>query len=169
MRRLTLSTLAVAAILALGTLQLGAQDESTKIVFVDSQAAINAHPNGQEADRLQGQAREEIDELRTQIDALAQRARSGQQLTPEEAERYSALVTTLEAVQQRYQAEIADAATPAIEAVNEVIRTIAEENGYTIVMDIGQAATGLVVYAQPGLDITETVVQEVRSQFGGGQ
>lgn len=165
MRRLTLTFLAVLAVLALGSLQLGAQETPTRIVFVDAQAAINVHPAGQEAERLQGMARQEIDELRTQLDALAQKARGGTQLTPEEAERYSALVTTLEAVQQRYQQDIAATVGPAIEAVNAIIREIAEANGYTIVMDIGQAANGLVVYAQEGLDITQQVLDEVRARF----
>ena len=167
MRRITLTTIAILAVLALGSLQLGAQEAPTKIVFVDAQAAINLHPSGQEAEQLQQMAREEISELRTQIDTLAQKARGGQQLTPEEAERYSALITTLEAVQQRYQADIAEAVGPAIEAVNEIIRGIAQENGYTIVMDITQAANGLVVYAQEGLDITEQVLARVEAQFGG--
>lgn len=166
MRRITLTTIAILAVLALGSLQLGAQEASSKIVFVDAQAAINIHPAGQEAERLQELARQEIEELRAQIDELAQAARSGQQLSPEQAERYSALVTTLEAVQRRYQTDIAEAVGPAIEAVNEIIRRIAQENEYTIVMDITQAANGLVVYAQEGLDITQQVLDEVRSLTG---
>ena len=166
MRRLTLTSLVVLAVLALGSLQLGAQEAPTKIVFVDAQAAINVHPAGQEAEQLQQQARQEIDELRSQIDALAEQARGGQQLSPEEAERYSALITTLEAVQQRYQQDIADTVAPAIEAVNAIIRDIAQANGYTIVMDIAQASGGLVVYAQEGLDITQQVLDQVRAQTG---
>lgn len=165
MKRLTLTFVAVLAVLALGSLQLGAQEAPTRIVFVDAQAAINVHPAGQEAERLQQMARTEIEELRAEIDALAQQARAGQQLSPEQAERYSALVTTLEAVQQRYQQDIAASVGPAIEAVNEIIRQIAEENGYTIVMDIAQASGGLVVYAQEGLDITEQVLETVRTRF----
>lgn len=165
MRRVTLAIVAIFTVLALGSLQLGAQEASSKIVFVDAQAAINVHPAGQEAERLQALARDEIADLRGQIDTLAQQARGGQQLSPEQAERYSALVTTLEAVQQRYQTDIAEAVEPAIEAVNEIIRTIALENGYTVVMDITQAAQGLVVYAQEGLDITPQVLEQVRARF----
>lgn len=166
MRRITLTFIALIAVLALGSLQLGAQEAPTKIVFVDAQAAINVHPSGADAQELQEMAREEISELRTEIDALAQKARGGEQLTPSEAERYSALITTVEAVQQRYQRDIAEAVGPAIEAVNEIIRSIAQENGYTIVMDITQAANGLVVYAQDGLDITPQVLEQVEAQFG---
>ncbi len=165
MRRLTLTIVAIFAVLALGSLQLGAQEASSRIVFVDAQSAINIHPAGQEAERLQNLAREEISDLRSQIDELAAQARGGQQLTPEQAERYSALVTTVEAVQQRYQVDISEAVSPAIETVNEIIRNIAQENGYTIVMDITQAAQGLVVYAQDGLDITPLVLEEVRARF----
>ena len=165
MRRLTLTFVVVLAVLALGSLQLGAQETPTRIVFVDAQAAINVHPAGQEAERLQQMARDELDELRAEIDAIVQQARGGQQLTPEQAERHSALVTTVEAVQQRYQQDIAETVGPAIDAVNEIIRQIAQDGGYTIVMDIAQASNGLVVYAQEGLDITQQVLDQVRAQY----
>jgi Skp family chaperone for outer membrane proteins len=66
-------------------------------------------------------------------------------------------------VQSRYQADIAAAAEPAIEAVNDAIRDVAIEREYTIVMDIAAAAeSGLVVYAVDGLDITDLVLSRLR-------
>ncbi len=164
MKRFTLFVLAVAAVLVVATSSLSAQDQPTKIVFVDAQAAINSHPAGQAANQLQEQARTEIAGLRADIDALAQKIRAGQTLNADEQERYNLLLTTLDSVQQRYQTEIAQTAQPAIEAVNEVIRQIAEENGYTIVLDAGVASAGLVVYAQDGLFITAQVIERLRSQ-----
>lgn len=135
------------------------------IAFVDSQAAIAAHPSGSEAERLEQQASEEIGELREQLEGLSQRARQGEQLTPEENEQYQALLTTLEAVQQRYQSDIQDAAQPAIEAVNEVIRELAADNEIDVVLDIGAASEGLVVYARDGLDLTPRVLEIIRDRF----
>lgn len=168
MKRLTLITLCVAAILGVASTQLTAQAPETRIVFVNAQAAIAAHPAGEEAVRIQEQARQETGEIRQSIQELADRARAGQQLTPEEQERYQTLVTTLQAVQQRYAADFDRAAAPAIEAVNGTIAQLAEENGYSIVMDAvaaGREGTNLVVYAQPGLDITEQVIE----RLGGTQ
>lgn len=176
MRRLTLTIftalalVGVVSLTGLGSAPLSAQEQGAKIVFVDTQAAIRAHPAGQRAEELRAQARQEVADLRTSLEELAQKARGGQQLSAEESERYQTLLTTLQAVEQRYQVDIAEAATPAVEAVNEVIRNLAQEQGYTLVMDVGvagNAGTGLVVYAQDGLDITPQVVEAVNAQFGG--
>lgn len=159
MKRLTL--LAAAVVLAMVPLAstLTAQDQPTKMVFVDSQALLAAHPAGQAASGLREQAQTEIDEIRAQLDVIQDRARSGAQLTNEETERFNILLATLETVQVRYQADIAAAAAPAIEAVNAAIEAVSLENGYTIVMDIGASADmGLVVYAAEGLDITDAVM-----------
>jgi Skp family chaperone for outer membrane proteins len=166
MKRLTLIILSVVAILGVAPFYLTAQAPDTQIVFVNSQAAIAAHPAGEEAVQLEQQAREEINEIRASIQEIADRARAGEELTAEEQERYQTLVTTLQAVQQRYQADFDAAAAPAIEAVNRAIAEIAQEKGYTLVLDslaAGPQGTNLVVYAQQGLDITELVIERVQA------
>ncbi len=163
MKRLTLALLAAAALALAATTTIGAQDQGTRLVFVDAQALIAAHPGGQAANALRAQASEEIGELRDQLDALQARARSGEQLSPDEQERFNVLLTTLDAVQSRYQSDIAAAADPAIEAVNAAIREVSIEREYTVVMDISAAAeSGLVVYAADGLDITDMVLERLR-------
>lgn len=169
MRRLTLIALLAFAFMGAGALTLTAQEPGTRVVFVDSQSLIRAHPGGGEAERLREQAETEVGELRTSLDQLAQRVRSGQQLTPEENERYQTLLTTLQTVQARAQEEIAAAAQPAIEDINRIIRDIATENDYAIVMDIGAAGisgAGVVVYADEALDITPVALERVRAEFG---
>lgn len=163
MKRLTFYILVLLAAIGLGGATLTAQEAGTSIVFVDSQAAIAAHPAGEEADALRQQASEELGGLRTDLDAIAQRARAGEQLTPEEQERYNTLLRTLQQVDQRYRQQIEQVAAPAIEAVNNVIREVAQEQGYSIVLDIGAASDGLVVYAQDGLNITPQVLERVRA------
>lgn len=167
MKRLTLLGLAVVAVLALAPVNLDAQDQQARIVFVDSQAAINSHEAGKAAQALKEQAQTEVDDLRSKIDELASKQRAGQALTAEETERYQTLVSTLDAVQKRYQSDISAAAQPAVEAVNAAISEIAKENGYTIVMDRVQAAQGLVVYAADDLDITPLVIDRMAADAAG--
>ena len=165
MKRLTLLLTALGAFAAfalLASVATTAQDQPTRVVFVDSQSAISAHPAGAASDALQEQARGEIEGLRAQLQSYTDRIRAGQQLTPEENELYQTLLTTLSSVQQRWQQEIAATAEPALVAVNEAIAAIAEEEGYSIVMDFAVAAeSNLVVYARDGLDITAAVVARV--------
>jgi outer membrane protein len=162
MKRL-LPWFAAAAVTAiLSGARLGAQDVPSRLAFVDSQALIAAHPAGQSANQLRELASVEIGGLRDRLDALQAKGRTSG-LTAEESELFNVLVTTLETVQVRYAGDIARAAQPAIEAVNEAIRLVAQESGIAVVMDIDAAAeSGLVVYAVEGLDLTETVAARLR-------
>ena len=162
MKRLTLASVAVVAVALMLGANLGAQDAPTRIAFVDSQALIAAHPAGQAANDLRALATEEVGELRDQLDGLQAKARA-EGLNNEEAELFNVLLATYESVQARYAADIAEAAQPAIDAVNAAIREVAEQNGVAVVMDLGTAAeSGMVVYAADGLDLTEAVAELLR-------
>lgn len=162
MRRLTLLGLLAAVLIALSASHLSAQSRQTKLVFVDSQAVIRAHPAGASVEALRAQAESEIGDLRESIGALESKLAAGQTLTPEESERYATLVSTLQAVQARYVNDINAAAEPAVKATNEAIAALAKENGYTVVMDRVEAANQrLVVYADDDLDITQLAIDRV--------
>ncbi len=162
MKKTLILLLTVFALAFVASATLTAQDQPTKVVFIDSQRVIAAHPAGQQAAELQQQAQEEIDSLRADLDVLVAKLNSGQQLSTEERERFDALQRSLQAVQQQRAQEIATVSQPAIDAVNAAIEEVALENGYTIVLDGEIAQRGLVVYAQEGLDITEQVIERIR-------
>ncbi|MGL4608489.1 MAG: OmpH family outer membrane protein [Trueperaceae bacterium] len=146
---------------------LVAQQVMAGIVFVDSQAAIGAHPAGGEANKIREQATTEIEALQAEFQTLADKANSGQELTADEQSRAQTLRTTILEVQQNYAKQASEAASPALTAVDAAIKAIAEENGYLIVMDSGAAGlsgTNLVVYAAPQLDITPQVIERVQAQ-----
>ncbi|CAN5870353.1 hypothetical protein BH24DEI2_BH24DEI2_00850 [soil metagenome] len=145
-----------------------AQDAAAapKIVFVDTQAAINAHPAGQAATELQATAKTEVEALQSDLQTLLDKANSGQQLTADEQSRFQQLREALTSVQQRYAEQINTAVQPALEAVNKIIAEIAAENGYDMVLDsvvAGQQGTGLVVFAQETLNITPQVLERVNA------
>ena len=162
MKRLTLALLTVLAVALTLGVNLGAQDAPVRLAFVDSQALIAAHPAGQQANDLRELAATEIGDLRAQLDALQAKAQAEGGLSNEDGELFNVLVTTYESVQTRYQSDIAAAAQPAIDAVNAAIKTVADENGIAVVMDIAAAAeSGLVVYAAEGLDLTDAVAERL--------
>lgn len=162
MKRLTLALVAAVAVaLTLGA-NLGAQDAPTRIAFVDSQALIASHPAGEAANELRALATAEVGDLRDQLDGLQTKARA-EGLSNEEAELFNVLVATYDSVQARYAADIAEAAQPAIDAVNAAIREVAEQTGIAVVLDLQVAAeSGMVVYAADGLDLTEAVAALLR-------
>jgi|SRR5690606_1766344 len=165
MRRLTLFGLVAAVVIGLLASSLGAQDRQTRVVFVDSQAALLSHPSGATIEDLQQRAEAEVNDLVASLTALDQRLAAGETLSAADNERYQALQTSLNAVQTRYRDEIAAAAAPAVTAVNGIIKQLAEENGYTVVMDRVEAANlRLVVYADEDLDITPMVIERLAAQ-----
>lgn len=165
MKKLIAAGVFVSAVLLLVTGSLTAQDEPTRIVFVDGPRLITAHPAGQAANELQQQAQEEIRGLEEDIRATIGGAQSMQELTAEQRDRLDALQRTMQAAQERWQRDIQDAVQPALEAVNTAVREVAQENGYTLVLDgavAGESGMALVVYAKDGLDITEQVIERLR-------
>lgn len=161
-RFLIYAAVAAIALFAFST-TLTAQDQPTKIVFVDSQAAIRAHPAGAEIAALEEQARAEIEALEADLQVLIDKANSGQELTAAERDQAATLQRTLQDVRARWTARINEVAAPAEEAVTQTIAAIAQENGYTIVLDRRVAASSsLVVYAQEGLDITQLVIERLQ-------
>lgn len=165
MRRLTLLGTLAAVTIALFASTLSAQDKPSKVVYINAQAAIHAHPAGERIELLREQATADIEELLEGLTALEEKAGSGMELTADETDRYRTLQTTLIAVDARYKDEIAEAAGPAMQAVDAAIAELSAENGYTIVLDAQVAAElKLVVYADPSLDITDLVIQKVRAQ-----
>jgi Skp family chaperone for outer membrane proteins len=165
MNRLIIFLLVVTGLIILSA-NLSAQESQTRIVFVDSQAAIRAHPAGEASKLIEDQAKTEIDALQADLQAIVEKANSGQQLTAEEQTRFQTLRSTLSSVQQRYTADIAEAVKPALAAVDQVIREVATENDYTLVLDrtvAGPTGINLVVYAKEGLDITPQIIERVRA------
>lgn len=162
MRRLTLLGIAAAALIAFFASNLTAQERPSKVVYVNSQRAIHAHPSGAQIESLRQQARADIEGLIASITELEQKAASGQELTPDEADRYRVLQTTIVSVDARYKEEIEAAAAPAMAAVDQVLAELATELNYTMVIDSVVAyETRMVVYADPALDITDMVVERV--------
>lgn len=137
------------------------------IVFVDSQAAIAAHPAGAASKDLENKARAEIQGLQAEIQPIVDKANSGGELSSEEQSRYQTIAKTIRDIQTRTAQDIAATAKPALEAVDMAIKALAAENNYGIVLDrevAGLGGTGLVVYAREDLDITAQVIARVQGQ-----
>ena len=136
-----------------------AQETTTTLdlAFVDTQALIRAHPANSRIEELGAALESELSELNAQRQELLNK-RQTQTLTAEEEELLQALTVTIQSRQQSGVREIQDAAAPAEEAANQIIREIASSEGYSLVLDIA-AAGGLVVYAGEDVpDITEQAV-----------
>ncbi len=155
--------LATVAIAFLGSLNLQAQAPGARIAFINSQQALDAHPAGAAAREIEQRGIAEVEEIQSSLNAILERARSGAQITPEEQEAFQTGQIALESTAQRYREEVAAAAEPAVVAVDTALKELAAEQGYAVVFDYEVAsATGLVVYAQDGLDVTQLVIDRLQ-------
>lgn len=166
MRRHTSRALALILIALLGLASAQQTDPAAPfgIAFVDTQALIAAHPAQDEIARLGEALDAELQELLGQRDALLQKQQA-QALTPEEEELLQALQVTIQTRRDSGLRDIRQAAGPAEAAANEIIREIASDEGFALVMDI-EAASGLVVYAAEGVpDLTAAAVALMEERF----
>lgn len=141
---------------------------SLSVAFVDTQALIRAHPANEEIQQLSESLDQELADLIDQREELAQKQRD-EGLNAEEQELFQALSVTIETRRDRGLSDIREAAAPAEQAANEVIREIAQEEGFELVLDI-EAASGLVVYAAEDLpDITDRALDTVEERYPAGE
>lgn len=167
MRRHT-TTAFLTALLALFALATAQQSDSAAgfdLAFVDTQQLIRAHPAQADIERLGEALDAELQELIGQRDELIAKSQN-QALTAEEQELLQALTVTIQTRRDSGLADIREAAGPAEQAANEIIREIAAAEGFELVLDI-ESASGLVVYAAEVVpDITEAAVELMRERHG---
>lgn len=162
MKRLTYTIIAVLAAAFLWSLNPTAQAPGTRVAFLDSQAAIDSHPAGAQARNLEQTGLEELTSLESQLNAIIQRAQTGT-ATAADQEAFQTLQRTFEDRAQRIASEIAAAAEPAVAAVDAALAQVAAEQGIAVVFDYEVASmSGIIVYAEDGLDLTELVIQRIQ-------
>ena len=134
------------------------------LAFVDTQALIRAHPADDEISRLGESLDAELQELVAQREQLVAKSQE-QGLNAEEQELLQALTVTIQTRRESGLADIREAAAPAEQAANDIIREIAREEGFAMVLDLEQAS-GLVVFAAESVpDITQAAVERMRERF----
>lgn len=144
--------------------KLSAQNDFSRVVFVDAARALASHPAGGAVAEIQKRQEEELGPIVEKIKAL-QKAAQERELTPEEQDLADIQIRTLQDSQRRYAEEILKASEPAVNSVNTAITAISQAQGYSMVLDgniAGQNGIGLVVYAVDGLDITDQVIEYVK-------
>jgi outer membrane protein len=144
------------------------QEKPFKPALVNTAQLLAAHPDGQNAAALRQQGADELAPLIQQLQALQTKSQSTE-LTAEERSQANLLVATVEQTRARYEADVQTAAAPAQAAIDAAIRSVAEANGYTLVIDGDLAgANGLSLFVYVDLtsipDITEQVIQQMGVQ-----
>jgi len=186
-RRIASVAIAVVALWAAGPRAARADDTTpaaspVKIGFVDSGKIFDQYEGAKDAQRTlereskdwEAKAQKMKDSLQTSADELeSQRLMLSQDTLKRREDDVAALKKTYEdyvssiwgdsgKLSQRNQ----ELTKPIIDKVNAILHTIAEQDGYTLVLD---AAGGTIVYASPAIDLTDRVLAELNKEGETGK
>ncbi len=140
---------------------LVAQDRpvASRIGYLDARTVVEAHPQFVRVKEVQARAEAELKPLRDQIQPLEARIRAGS-VTAQEQQNYRVLTQSLQETGRKWSDQQNAALRPITEEIDQLVRKVAQEQGFAIVLDQEVAASsGLVVYAAEELDITQAIVR----------
>lgn len=166
----------VVGVCLLAAATLSAKEQ--RVGYIDSEAVIAKYEEAREAKR---ELESEVAEFKTAADSLRRQYQQAldeyesQELTlSEEGKR--AKMTEVGQLKRRYDGYVDDIyrkggkidqkndelIAPLVEKINEVVGTIAEEEGFALVLD---ASKSEIVFSDPGLDLTQLVIDELNREF----
>jgi len=172
MKRFLVGFATVVEVLVSATSRADAQ-QAQRYAYINSQRIMAEAPGTSEAQSAFEQDmqryRSELEQLETELDTLQQNLERQQGTLSAAArqERQQEIQQKFMAYQQR-QAELereaqqrqAELVSPIMQRITVVIEQIREEGGYAMIFD---AATGALITADPSLDLTEQVLERLRT------
>lgn len=165
-------------ILALGAAHVepAAAQQATRFAFVNSQKILAEAPGSREAtqafEREMQRFRVEVDSLeqqleRTQADFQRQQAtlspqarEQRQQAMQQQFTTYQTRLSELERTAQQRQSELVE---PIMKRISDAIEEMRTEGNYAMIFD---ASAGVLVTADPSLDLTDRVLARLRQTAG---
>lgn len=174
MKRFFGSVVLIGAGLLLSTAQDAAAQAPQKFAFVNSGQIVAQAPGAAEArqslETEMQQYRTELDQLETQLDSLqtayerqqaSLSATARQQRQQELQQKFAAYQQRAAELQQTAQRREQELLAPLMQRIGGVIEAVRAEGGYAMIFDA--AAGGVIVSADPALDVTEQVLAKLRA------
>ncbi len=173
MKRIT--TMALAALLFAAVLVPAVQAKDFKVAIIISERLLNEYPEAQDAQKT---LNEEINEWQRQAQSMQEELQSMQKELSEEAmmfyteekkaQKQAEFQRKLneyrdfqQGIEQRAMQRNQELFAPINEKIQKVLDTIAQQDGYDIILD---AVGASIAYANPELDITDRVLEELKKQ-----
>jgi outer membrane protein len=176
--------LAIALICSLGLLApslasaqetSGASGQELRVAYVDLQRALGEIEDGQELrqrlERELQRRQEQFNEKQQEVQQFQEEMESGFEMLNPEAQRekleeYQTKLSELQQLYQQYQQELSrqemEGTSQIFDRMVEIIKTISEERGYTLVLEKTQSS---LLYADTSMDFTEEVIERYDNQY----
>ena len=175
MRGLTRGALVALALISFSAAAGAQQAATTKLAYVNSQAILAAAPGRAEAE---AQFEKEMQTFRQTVqtmgDSLNAMVTAYQKeeasLSPAVKEQRQKAIQTKETEYQQRARQLEQQAAkrqqelvqPILDQISEVLNTIREEGGYSMILD-AQSGANVIVAADKNLDLTERVIARLRT------
>ncbi|GEM86741.1 OmpH family outer membrane protein [Meiothermus granaticius] len=131
----------------------------TKIGYIDAEKVVQAYPTYKNIKDIQTQAQNELKPLQDKLTPLQAKIQSGS-ATAKDQQDYQVMLKAYQEAAKKWQDKSQAALKPITEAIDKVISTVAQQQGFAMIFDKKVAASsGLVVYADESLDLTEAVIK----------
>lgn len=149
-----------------------------KVGYVDSEYIIQNYRTASDAQRAFeteiNKYKRNADSLKTQYDALKAEYESQKLMLSEQGK--LAKQIELEQAKQRYDSYVAEIwgkggkieqknrelITPIVQKIQSAVQKIATKQGFSLILDASEAK---IIYAQPDLDITDKVLEELNKEY----
>ncbi len=138
-----------------------AQNASQKIGYVDVQAVLQASPKYGEVDGLYKKSQTDLKPAADQLKAIQDK---GTNATAAERQQYDTLLKTYQANAKKWEDQVNAKLTPINADVNTAVTKVAQDQGFSMVLNKGVAAgSQLVIYAdEKSLDLTPAVIAQIK-------
>ncbi|MFH0881491.1 MAG: OmpH family outer membrane protein [bacterium] len=173
MKRIT--TLAMAALMLTAVFAPPVLAKDFKVGIIISERLLNEYPEAQDAQKT---LNEEINEWQRQAQSMQDELQSLQKELSEEAmmfytaekkaqkqaefqRKLGAFRDFQQSIEQKAMQRNQELFAPINEKIQKVLDSIAEKDGYDIILD---AVGASIAYANPELDITDRVLEELKNQ-----
>ena len=171
MKRILLTGLMLAAGVGFGS--EAAEAQAPRLGYINSQRIMAQAPGTSEAQQAfeadMQRYQQELEQLESELETLQQnmerqqatlsqqQRQQRQQEMQEKFMAYQSRRTELEQTAQRRQQELVE---PIMARISEVIEQMRRDDGYAMIFD---AAAGAIITADPALDLTERVLERLRT------
>ena len=159
---LVLATLAALLGLGLPALVTAQQAPLSSVAYVNSEAILAAFPAAKPYLDARRAGNEELSRLGQELQALAERIRSGA-ATAQQRQQAEILSQTIQRRQEQVRVDLRRRLEEISPRIDQAISTVARQRGHALVLDaIVAQQTGLILYASDSIDITQAVIAALK-------
>lgn len=133
----------------------------TRIGYVDVEQVVQAHPKYPAVKEIADATQKELKPLQDKLQPLSAKIQAGT-ATAKEQQDAQLLRQTIQQTASKYQQKQAAALEPITKSLDDIIAKVAQQQNFALILDRRVARdSGLVIYADDSLNLTDAVIKAI--------